>query len=406
MSGSTGAAIAESVRAGGFGRSFYVISAVTFLAFIVIGMVAPVRPLYARSVGLTFTDIGVMAAGYLVGNMVAQFPVGWLIDRFGHRGILMVGFLIAAVSSLSYLVWTSPAGFVVLRFLEGATLGSIQTAARTFVANSTAPEQRGTAFGLLSSISNSGFVVGPVVGGVVSRVTALTGPYVVAALSDLLAALTVLLVLGKRTKLAATPYQAVVAVTLPATRFLTPELLLVYLIGAGLYVSMGLSQTIWSIWLSDLGYDLTLIGLSYAVWTLPAVLGTPVAGRLVDRSRRIHRYLIVPGLFSAAAWLALGHVSEPAPVLLLCAIQGVTAAPMIPATDAYLARHSPVGGRGRTQGIYFTTAMLGALFTAFMTSQLYPIGIPYPFYFLAGITLATVVVAGIVIAGLESGGKG
>ncbi|HEY7356141.1 MAG TPA: MFS transporter, partial [Ktedonobacterales bacterium] len=88
-------------------------------AYIGIGMVVPVRVLYAQSQGASLAIIGAMASAYLISNFLFQYPSGWLADRWGRKPMLIFSLAAQAALSLIYLAISDPVLFVVLRFAEG-----------------------------------------------------------------------------------------------------------------------------------------------------------------------------------------------------------------------------------------------------------------------------------------------
>ena len=62
-------------------------------------------------------------------------------------------------------------------------------------------------------------------------------------------------------------------------------------INAGGYFAGGTYEVIWSLFLEGLGADLALIGLTFAMFGLPVLVLSPIAGKIVDRrgSVRVHR---------------------------------------------------------------------------------------------------------------------
>lgn len=67
-----------------------VVSGVTGAAFRMVG------PIYGVKVGLSADSIALFLAAYVLGGGVAQFPLGWLADKFDRRGVL-IGLSVAAV---------------------------------------------------------------------------------------------------------------------------------------------------------------------------------------------------------------------------------------------------------------------------------------------------------------------
>ena len=68
-------------------RTLLAVSLTVFAAYTGIGMVGPVRVLYAQAHGASLAIIGAMASSYLISNFLFQYPVGWLADRWGRKPV-------------------------------------------------------------------------------------------------------------------------------------------------------------------------------------------------------------------------------------------------------------------------------------------------------------------------------
>lgn len=80
---------------------------------IVAGMTAAsfrmVGPLYASELGLSAQQIALFLAAFVAGGALAQYPLGWLADRFDRRWVL-IGLSTAAIGGSAFTVATSAAG--------------------------------------------------------------------------------------------------------------------------------------------------------------------------------------------------------------------------------------------------------------------------------------------------------
>src|SRR5437588_8814056 len=114
-------------------RTLIAISLTVGAAFIGIGMVGPVRVLFAQSHGASLAIIGAMASAYLVSNFVFQYPSGWLADRWGRKQVMVLGLFVQALLSLLYLLIADPILFIALRFVEGMAAAAILPSARAMV---------------------------------------------------------------------------------------------------------------------------------------------------------------------------------------------------------------------------------------------------------------------------------
>lgn len=106
----------KALRLSPLGVAGVVVAGVTMPAFRMVGA------LYGNEVGLRPDQIGLFLAVAILGGAVAQFPVGWLADKYDRRYVLI------AVSMLSVLVCGAtafggamgPTGVFVMSFLFGA----------------------------------------------------------------------------------------------------------------------------------------------------------------------------------------------------------------------------------------------------------------------------------------------
>jgi MFS family permease len=69
-----------------------VVSAVSSASFRMVG------PVYGQEVGLSTTQIAWFLAAFVLGGAVAQFPVGWVADKFDRRWVL-IWLSVAAIAS-------------------------------------------------------------------------------------------------------------------------------------------------------------------------------------------------------------------------------------------------------------------------------------------------------------------
>jgi DHA1 family tetracycline resistance protein-like MFS transporter len=128
---------------------------------------------------------------------LAQFvsaPVlGALSDRYGRRPVLLISSFGLGLDYLFMAVAPSLSLLLVGRIISGATSASLATA-HAYVADVVPQDRRAAAFGQLASSISIGFLVGPVVGGLLGEID-LRLPYLVAAVVTLLNGLYGLLIL-------------------------------------------------------------------------------------------------------------------------------------------------------------------------------------------------------------------
>jgi len=65
-----------------------------------------VGPIYGQEIGLTAAQIGQFLATVLIGGAIAQFPVGWLADKYDRRWVL-IGLSVVGILACGSLVATN-----------------------------------------------------------------------------------------------------------------------------------------------------------------------------------------------------------------------------------------------------------------------------------------------------------
>jgi DHA1 family tetracycline resistance protein-like MFS transporter len=103
--------------------------------------------------------------------------LGMLSDRIGRRPVLLISFFGLAVDFLFMAFAPTLAWLFIGRVINGMTAASFSTT-NAYVADVTAPQDRAKTFGLVGSAFSFGFILGPVMGGV------LAGPYMTHILGD------------------------------------------------------------------------------------------------------------------------------------------------------------------------------------------------------------------------------
>ena len=95
--------------------------------------------------------------------------LGALSDRYGRRPVLLLGFMGLGVSFFGTAMSTTLWGLIAVRTLGGAMQANVAIA-NAYVADISVPEQRAKRFGLLGAMMGLGFIIGPVVGGLLGDV--------------------------------------------------------------------------------------------------------------------------------------------------------------------------------------------------------------------------------------------
>ncbi|HEY9899326.1 MAG TPA: MFS transporter [Pantanalinema sp.] len=331
--------------------------------------VLPVLPLYASEQGADLHFVGLMVGAYMATSLVCQYPAGWLSDRFGRRGLMFAGLAAYALASLGFLVFRSPEAFVVLRGIEGIAGACFTPAALAYVADRAPEGERGRRLAHLTVAQNGGMLVGPAIGGALASLCGLASPFVALAVLCLGGALLTARLPGAGRAAARERHreQAMSGAGWAEVRWALFTGLAARALAGGF--AMGLYESVWALYLKDLGASTWLISMSWTAFALPAIVLAGVAGRLID-STGPARLVVWGTLFSSLLVASYAMTERIEVVLFLSVIDGIGFAFAYPAQNALTMLVSPEALRGRVIGLVAGISTLGALVGAVLTPPL------------------------------------
>ncbi len=160
------------------------------------GIIIPVLPFFAEELGATPTQLGLLMAVYSLMQLLFAPMWGRISDRIGRKPVLLIGISGLALSfflfALSTEYWMLLASRIIGGFLSAANMPT----AMAYVADITSEEDRGKGMGIVGAAVGLGFVFGPAVGGVFSKIS-LNMPFWVAGILSTITFLFVLIALNE-----------------------------------------------------------------------------------------------------------------------------------------------------------------------------------------------------------------
>lgn len=167
---------------------------VMFLVMVGFGIIIPVLPFYAEEIGANPTELGLLMAVYSLMQLIFAPIWGQVSDRIGRKPVMMIGitglalsFFIQAISSQLWMLF-------VARILGGILSSANMPTAMAYVADITTEENRGKGMGIIGAATGLGFVFGPAIGGIFSKIS-LNMPFYLASGSSLITLVLVFLLL-------------------------------------------------------------------------------------------------------------------------------------------------------------------------------------------------------------------
>lgn len=160
-----------------------------FLDMVGFGLIMPVLPGLIEQVGnVSLGDAALIGGWMFAAFSITQFAfsplMGNLSDRYGRRPLLLLAVFGLGVDYLFHAYAPSIFWLFVGRAIAGLC-GSSYVIANAYIADVTAPEERGKAFGLMGAAFGVGFVLGPAIGGLLGEFGPRVPFFVAAAISGL-----------------------------------------------------------------------------------------------------------------------------------------------------------------------------------------------------------------------------
>lgn len=144
-----------------------------FLDVVGLGIVIPVLPKLIESltnnqIATASTTYGLFVAVYALMQFLFAPVLGSLSDQFGRRPVILLSLLGSGIDYLVLGFAPTIAWLFVGRVISGVTAANF-TAVTAYIADVSPPEKRAQNFGLLGAAFGLGFIVGPVIGGLLGQ---------------------------------------------------------------------------------------------------------------------------------------------------------------------------------------------------------------------------------------------
>ena len=153
----------ESGRERVYDRPFFLLCGGTVLFMASFGMLLPELPAHLAAMGGE-AYLGGVVGMFTLAAFLSRFISGRIADRAGRRKVMLIGSAVTAVAGFGYLVATSIATFMLLRFFHGLSTGFRPPGTSAMLADRIPKHRRGEALGYLGVAGNAGMATGPALG--------------------------------------------------------------------------------------------------------------------------------------------------------------------------------------------------------------------------------------------------
>jgi DHA1 family tetracycline resistance protein-like MFS transporter len=351
----------------------------TILAVVVLdaagtGLVMPILPELLLSAAPS-PELGWRYGAFLSLYAALQFlasPIlGTLSDRYGRRPVLLAS-LAGGMIDYAFLAWAPGFWWLFLgRAIAGLTAANAAVASAC-LADITPEERRTRAFGLLSACFGIGFILGPVIGGVLGTIS-LRAPFVAAAVLVMVNFVVALVVLPETRAVKPERIDSAAFHPLAPLRWIAAFPALVPLLFMFiLLATVGeVGGTVWVLYGQDkFGWDTATAGLSLAGFGLFHALAQAfVAGPLSERWGE-RCALMVAIVCDGAAYVAIAFVTRGFLVFFLFPLFCLGGVGQ-PALLSLMTKRVGPDEQGRLQGVLTSLTSLASMIAPLAISEIY-----------------------------------
>lgn len=347
-----------------------------FLVMVGFGIIIPVMPFYAETMGASPTELGLLMAVYSLMQFLFAPMWGRISDRIGRKPVIMIGILGLSLSfflmAFSTELWMLFAARIIGGLLSSANMPTVMA----YVADVTSEEDRGKGMGIIGASVGLGFIFGPALGGIFSN-QSLNLPFYLAGASSLITFVIVTLLL----KESLTPEQRGQHVKTRLSMFKALKEPVSVLFILQLFVSFSLSglEATFAYYAyekaqlksAELGYIFMIMGFA----------GALVQGGLVGRlTKRFGEGAIIQlgTLISMIGFALILFIDSFVTAAIFLTIFGVGNGIIRPSVSSLLTKRS-TSGHGSTTGVLSSFDSLGRILGPPVGGLLFSvfIGLPY-----------------------------
>ncbi|NYT05850.1 MAG: MFS transporter [Methanomicrobiales archaeon] len=345
-------------------RIFLVLFISVFSATLGLGIIVPLLPFYAESLGATGFWIGVIFSGFAFSRAVFMPLIGSLSDLRGRRRFMLGGLAMYTLLSVAYIAADSVVALSAVRVFHGLASAMVIPVAMAYAADFSPEGKEGRHMGTFMISLFLGMGLGPLLGGIIQDIAGMPAVFLSMAVCAGVALAVCILFLPEST---GTNRPATSLRSTVANRTIRPVLFfrVANSFAGGTLLVFGPLLVAGTVLLPDgaITHQIlspTEIGIVISASMLATAFLQRPCGNLADRYDRT--LLIVAGsVLLAAALLVLPFVSGFWPIFAAALLFGLGNAIAIAAATSLVTVAGRETGQGAAMGAYNTAMSVGMI---------------------------------------------
>lgn len=368
-------------------RNLLILFSVVVLDLIGFGVVVPILPFYAQQYGASATILGILLASYSGMQFLFSSVWGRLSDHIGRKNVLL---LTMGGSAVGLFILGTAHSLVMLfvgRILAGIFAANVSVAS-AYITDITTEENRTKGMGMIGAAFGVGFLLGPALGGALSK-----QGYHVPILTAAGLSIANMIYASWRLKEPARHHHVEAIKTKVLADKYVLKMCILYLV-----FTLGVTQleSVFAFFMKDkFGFDAMHVAYILALMAL-VMIGVQGGGiRSLSKKYGEKKLLLVGSLILTTAFMFVPLLSQVSFLLIPLTLSSFGRGIAQPAMMSLVSKKASPHMRGSVMGTFQASASLGRVVGPFVAGVLYDQWHASPFY-LASILL--VIVMGISIS--------